>query len=262
MRKDSVSKTLLVATILCVVCSILVSAAAVFLKPVQVENKKLDIKKNILLASGLIEGPGVSKEEIIKQFKKIETVVIDLASGELAFDMNPESFDALAAAKDPALNKIIEGSADIAGIKYRARHSKVYFVKEHGEISKIVLPVHGKGLWSTLYGFLALGPDTKTVEGFGFYEHGETPGLGGEVDNPRWKASWIGKIAYDENWRPAIDIVKGEYDRSGPDTEYKIDGLAGATITAVGVENLVHYWLGEDGFAPFLRRFNELGGIR
>jgi Na+-transporting NADH:ubiquinone oxidoreductase subunit C len=123
---------------------------------------------------------------------------------------------------------------------------------------KLVLPIVGKGLWSTMYGYLALDKDTRTVRGITFYEHGETPGLGGEVDNPKWKSQWDGRKAYDDEWNPEIKVIKGQ---AGPAAEnpYEVDGLSGATLTSRGVGNLVQFWLSEDGFKPFLEQFRNLG---
>jgi Na+-transporting NADH:ubiquinone oxidoreductase subunit C len=127
----------------------------------------------------------------------------------------------------------------------------VYLLRSDGAVDAIILPVEGQGLWSTLYGYLALAPDTRTVRNIIFYQHGETPGLGGEVDNPRWKALWKGRLAFDEGWNPKIAVIKG---RAGPPEEdpHRIDGLSGATLTSNGVTNLVQFWLGEHGFGPYL----------
>jgi Na+-transporting NADH:ubiquinone oxidoreductase subunit C len=131
----------------------------------------------------------------------------------------------------------------------------VYLVKgEDGAVSQYIFPVYGKGLWSTLYGFIALQRDLQTVNGITFYEHGETPGLGGEVDNPVWKASWSGKLALTPTGEPQIDVIKGKVDAGTLQPERKVDGLSGATITSVGVEGLVNYWLGPDAFGPFIAR--------
>ena len=113
----------------------------------------------------------------------------------------------------------------------------------------IVLPIKGYGLWSTLYGFLALDKDAVTVRGITYYQHGETPGLGGEVDNPTWKAKWPGRKAYDESWAPALRVIKGQ---AGPPSSspHQVDGLSGATITSRGVNDMINFWLGESGFAP------------
>ncbi|MBL6988516.1 MAG: Na(+)-translocating NADH-quinone reductase subunit C [Bacteriovoracaceae bacterium] len=257
---DSVQKTLIVATLLCIVCSILVSSAAVFLRPLQEENKKMDIKKSLLLSAGLLKDPQAPKEEILDTFKQIEAKIIDLETGDVVLNVPVESFNQRAAAKDSAHNKMIKKQDDLAGISMRSKRAKVYFAKEDGEVNLIILPIHGKGLWSTLYGFLALAPDTKTIKGFGFYEHGETPGLGGEVDNAKWKASWKDKTVYNESFEPILDVVKGRIRPGSSDAYHQIDGLSGATLTSNGVENLVQYWLGKDGFGPFLAKFR--GGAR
>jgi len=253
MQKDSVGGTLTIATLLCVLCSVLVAGAAVLLKPLQDENKKLDVRKNMLLASGLISDPKAKKDTINEAFKQITPVVIDLQTGEENTDM-PETFSQRKAAKDSDMNTKIEPSMDIAGIKIRSKYSKIYKVIQNEQIQMYIFPVHGKGLWSTLYGFLALAPDFQTVKGLGFYEHAETPGLGGEVDNSSWKAQWVGKKTFADNYVPKLQVIKGAVDSSDPDKDYKVDGLSGATITSNGVTNLVQYWLGEGGFGPFIRR--------
>ena len=90
------------------------------------------------------------------------------------------------------------------------------WISEAGDLEMVMVPIEGNGLWSTLYGFLALDADTRTVVGITFYEHKETPGLGGEVDNPRWKALWPGRKAFlDEGYAPKIEVIKGAAGRRG-----------------------------------------------
>ena len=253
---DTTFKTLTVAFLLCVVCSGLVSTAAVKLKPIQQETKLLDRKRNILAAAGLLE-PGV---DVDQAFQQIQVKYVDFATGEFNDELT-ETYEQRKAAKDPKLSQRLEREQDIANIKRRADYAPVYLVRsEQGELETLILPVHGYGLWSTLYGFLALKADTKTVVGLGFYEHKETPGLGGEVDNPAWKSLWPGKQAFDDNWQPAIALVKGEIDHSSEKSRHKIDALSGATLTGNGVTNLVQFWLGDLGFGPFLARVREQGG--
>lgn len=257
MATNSTPGTLGIAAALCIVCSILVSTAAVKLKPIQTENKSVDIKKNLLLSAGLIQNENVSKAEIKSAFEKIETRVIELSSGSILKDVDPSKIDIKKEAKDPSFNIIIPANKDLAKIKYRAKRSKVYFVKDGSGVSMIILPVYGKGLWSTMYGFLALASDIKTVEGFGFYDHGETPGLGGEVDNPRWKTLWKGKKLFGDNFEPIIKIVKGSVDSNTSGASNKVDGLSGATITSKGVESLLRYWLDDHGYGPFLKKYRN-----
>lgn len=247
-NNDTMGKTLLVTILLCVVCSVVVSAAAVILKPKQVANKELDRKSNILAAAG-ISDPSKSVDEL---FKQITTKYVDLNTGK--FVDVPASYDDAKAAKDPQQNVRLSRQEDKAGIKAIAQIKPVYLVQgDNGSVEKVVLPVHGKGLWSTMYGFLALEGDLNTVVGLGFFSHGETPGLGGEVDNPAWKALWPGKEVYGEDKTdPQIRLIKGSVDASTPNAEHKIDGLSGATLTSNGVTNLVQFWMGENGYAPFL----------
>lgn len=242
---DSVGRILRVALTLCVVCSIIVSTAAVLLKPAQEANKDLDRKRNILAAGGMLE-EGKSVDEL---FARIDARYVDLRTGEFAEDV-PAGYEQRAASKDPTLSTDIE--EDPAKIGRRADFAEVYLVAGDDEaLDKIILPVHGYGLWSTLYGFIALEADANTIAGLGFYEHGETPGLGGEVDNPRWKSQWPGKQVYREG-DVEIALKKGAVDRSSPDAQWQVDGLSGATLTSRGVTNLLQFWMGENGFGPFL----------
>lgn len=246
---DSIRKTLIVAFSLCIVCSVLVSAAVVMLQPVQEVNSLLDRKRNILAAAGMLE-EGRSVEE---QFSQVITRVVDLRTGRFADDVHdPLKYDQRKAIKDPALSDALSAEQDIAKINRREQYSLVYLVKDaNGAIERIILPIRGYGLWSTLYGFVALEADANTIAGIGFYQHGETPGLGGEVDNPRWKAFWPGKQVYRDG-EVHIGLIKGSVDPASANAPWEVDGLAGATLTSRGVTNLVHFWLGENGFEPFL----------
>lgn len=245
-KKESPIKTIVVAVVLSLVCSVVVSFAAIQLKPQQELNKELDRKRNILIAARLLEQGG-TQAEIDELFKQVETKVVDLSTGE--FIEPPKSFNQRKFAKDPKTNKVLQGKEDIAGIKRRSQFANVYLVHNGQELDTIVLPVHGYGLWSTMYGFLALEPDTKTVVGFKYYEQGETAGLGGEIENPTWLSQWPEKEVLNEQGKPVIKLVKGS-----AQNENQVDGLSGATLTSNGVENTLHYWLGEDGFGPFLER--------
>lgn len=247
-NKDSVSRTLLMALALCLVCSVIVSMAAVLLKPAQDENKALDKKRNILAAAGMLD----ESKSIDEQFAQISSRVVDLRTGKFTDDVDPENYNAVKSAKDPAQSDDLGADRDIAKIGRRENYAVVYLVESTpGEFDKVILPVRGYGLWSTLYGFVALESDGNTIAGMGFYEHGETPGLGGEVDNPRWKSLWPGKQVY-RNDSVEIGLIKGTVDKQSEDAPWQIDGLSGATLTARGVTNLVRFWLGEDGFQTFL----------
>lgn len=249
---DSIGKTLIVAFSLSIVCAIFVSTAAVMLKPVQEVNKSLDRKRSILAAAGMLQ-EGKSIEE---QFAQVSTRVVDLRTGKFTDDVDAQEYDQRKAAKDPARSEKLSAGEDLAKISRREDYSLVYVVEgQEGQLEKIILPIHGYGLWSTLYGYIALESDGNTVAGLGFSDHGETPGLGGEVDNPRWKAHWPGKKVYRDG-EVELGLIKGSVDPDSANAPWQVDGLAGATLTSRGVTNLVHFWLGENGFEPFLNNLN------
>ncbi len=250
---DTVKKTITVTLLLCIVCSVIVSTAAVLLRPAQVANKQVDFQRNVLAAAGLLQ-EGVSIEE---QFKAVTTKIVDLRTGKFTDEVDTAEFDQRKAAKHPTMSEEIAVGSDIAGLGRKANFAEVYLIDDGEGGNILVLPVSGYGLWSTLYGFLALESDLNTVVGLGFYEHAETPGLGGEVDNPNWKALWHGKKVYDEQGDVALSVVKGSVNPQAPGAEYKVDGLSGATLTSRGVDNLIEFWMGEAGFKTFIQNLKS-----
>lgn len=257
MSRDSTVKVLSVAFLLCVICSILVSAAAVGLSSRQERNKLEEKKKNILQAAGIYQA-GMPIED---QFSKIVPRIVDLQSGEFSDAFDAATFDSRKAARDPGTGYRIPPELDLAAIKRRSRYQDVYLMMDDKTLQQLILPVHGKGLWSTMYGFLSLADDLTTVNGFAFYEHGETPGLGGEIDNPTWKSQWPGKRIYDDAGDTRIEVLKGTVDKTAANAVHQADGLAGATLTARGVSNLLKYWMDADGYKPFLEKLKK-GDVR
>lgn len=253
MTNDSMMKTFIVALALCLVCSIIVSGAATVLKPVQMQNKALDKQRNILQVAGLTD----SSQSIEERFKQIETRIVDMTSGDYVDSVDVEAFDQRKASKDPGQSVLLSNDQDIAKIGSRAKYGKVYLLKDGDAVSKIIIPIKGYGLWSTMYGFVALQADANTITDVTFYEHNETPGLGGEIKNRNWQKIWQGKRVYDENFQPAFQLVKGRVSEATPNKEYKVDGLAGATLTSNGVTNLVRFWVGENGFGPYLKKIQS-----
>lgn len=250
--RESTTRTLIVALVVCLVCSVFVAGAAVALRPIQTENRLLDKQRSILAIAGLGDA-SMSSAQVKQVFdEKIEARLVDLETGMYSDAYDPITFDPLASSKDPALSKALPGKEDIASIKRRERYSTVYVVEHDGQLDTLIIPVRGYGLWSTLHGFIAVKGDLNTVAGFGFYEHGETPGLGGEIDNPNWRKLWLDKHLFDSNDKVAIRVIKGNVDQNSPTADYQVDGLAGATLTSNGVTHLVQYWLGENGFGGFI----------
>lgn len=240
------------AALVCFVCSIMISVANVGLRDRQEANKKLDKQKSVLQAAWLVQpGEKVSRAKVEELFKKVRARVIELPSGTVLDHISPDEFD-----EDKA--PTMDAPANNAGLRTIKKQVKIYEVMDGDKVNMFVLPIEGKGLWSTMYGFLALDADTRTIRGLTYYDQAETPGLGGEVANPRWKALWPGRLAYDESWNVAISVIKGSAG-SVEENPYAVDGLSGATLTSRGVSNMLKFWLGENGFAPFLRSFRETG---
>ncbi len=255
-NKESLKQTIIVAFLLCIACSVVVSSAVVILKPTQTANKEYERSLNVLSASGLYKPEEHSKADVIELFEKFEIKLVDLETGHYVTDaeaktlgITPQTFNQRKAAKTPELSINLSGAEDIAGIKRRSKYAAIYVLENNGKIERMVLPVHGYGLWSTLYGFLAVKGTGNDVLGLTFYSHAETPGLGGEVDNPSWKAQWVGKKIYDESGEPALTVIKA---KAPAGSLYEIDGLSGATLTSRGVANLIKYWMGTDGFGHYL----------
>jgi len=246
MPRETIRQTIGVAAGVCIVCSVLVSTASVCLRERQNRNKRLEKRMNILMAAGLLEAGG--QADVDELFRQIDTRVVDLSTHNLV-DVAPEDVDPAKDAQDP--DRSIDVRDPKLGMKRLGKHQLIYLTEKDGRIERVVLPVVGKGLWSTMYGFLALDGDLVTIKSMAFYQHGETPGLGGEVDSAQWKESWIKyeKRAFDEQGNPAIRVVKGQAD---PKAVHDVDGLSGATLTSRGVENLVRFWLGEEGYGPVL----------
>lgn len=249
---DSISKTLTVAFILCLVCAVIVSVSAVALKPLQNANQEDFRRSNILVAAGLITANEATKDRIAEEFAKIQVKVVDLRTGEFTQDVSVETYDQLRAAKDPAQSFELDEVA--IGVKRLENYGLVYLVGDEANPDRIIIPVRGPGLWSTLHGFLALEGDGNTIAGMGFYDHAETPGLGGEVDNPNWKAQWSGKKAYrEDSMQPLLGLSKN------PDGVHEVDTLSGASLTARGVTNLLQFWVSEQAYGSFLAKFRQGG---
>jgi Na+-transporting NADH:ubiquinone oxidoreductase subunit C len=256
-NKDTLKSTIIVAFLMCIVCAVLVSGAAVMLKPIQTSNKEYARNRDVLVAAGMYDPAKHDKAYVEETFKQFTVQIIDLHTGELLSDddarkvgIDPASYDQRKASKNPELSERVDPDKDIAVIKRQAKYAAVYVLKKDDAIDRVVLPVHGYGLWSTLWGFLAVEGDGNTILGLTFYEHAETPGLGGEVDNPKWKALWPGKKIYEPEGDVGITVTKGG--AADPNSDYQVDGLSGATLTSRGIDNLVKYWMGKDGFGPYL----------
>jgi len=241
--RDSISNTLIIAVGLSLVCSIIVSSAAIVLKPVQVQNEERFRQQIILDVAGLMEPGG----DINALFEAIEPRTVDLETGKYVDDVDME------------LTVAIPDDLDVAGIGQRSQYVPVYLVKDGDKLEQIILPVYGKGLWSTMLGYLAVAPDGNTIKGLRFYSHAETPGLGDQMDKEPWRALWVDKQVYGSGDEPEIRVVRGPVPAGAANPQHLIDGMSGATLTGNGISGLVRYWTGPHGFGPYLKNFREAG---
>lgn len=260
---ESTRYTIGFAAVVCVVCALVVAASAVGLRSKQEANQLVFRQKNVLLAAGLVKpGESLTDDEVRAQFERnIRVRLVDLATGEYMADgkLDVATYDQRRARNDPALSRAAPPNA--AKVARLPTYGTVYLVGAGGKeapIEQVVLPIEGIGMWGTMYGAMALDRDGKTIRGLTFYDQKETPGLGGEISNPRWQALWVGRHAFDANWEPKLAVIKGN---AGPPAQdpHRVDAISGATITSNGVSRLVEFWLSNNGYGRYLKRFREGG---
>ena len=252
-NNDTIRKTLIVAVSLCLVCSALISFSAVELRDLQEVNKTLDKQSKILSAAGLLD----EDTDVTELFQSIEARIVNLETGEFDSEISLTEYEESAFSRNPATSIELTSENDIALLKRRENFQTVYLHYNVDSLNAVILPVRGYGLWGTMKGYLALEPDLKTIIGLEFFDHKETPGLGGEIDNPKWKSIWKGKEVYSDSGDILISVIKGSVDKNSTLAKYQVDGLSGATITSNGVTNLLSFWLGDMGYGPLIDRLKQ-----
>lgn len=253
-ERDSLVYTFGFAAAVCLVCAIVVASTAVSLRPLQERNQRVDRLSKVLQVAGLMQhDERLSPDEVVSRFEShVVPRVVDLESGAYDDSVDASSYDQRAAAKDPDLSR--PAASNDARVLRVPKQALVYHVVEDDAVKALILPIQGYGLWSTMYGYIALEDDAATIAGITFYEHGETPGLGGEIENPRWQALWPGRRAFDDAGAVKVQVIKGAAGPADSDP-YRVDGLSGATITSRGVSATLAFWLGPDGFGPYLEAY-------
>jgi Na+-transporting NADH:ubiquinone oxidoreductase subunit C len=249
---DSLFKTLSVAFLVAFCCAATVSITAVMLGPLYEANLGRD--RQARLAQMIAELPALAEMLQGAEADALETIVVDLESGERATGVDPAAYDFRAAAADPAAGDALAPEEDIAGIGHRPRYAPAYLVRNDGKLALLVLPVYGKGYQSTIHAYLALSSNLESIAALSIYEQGETPGLGTRISDPAWLALWRERQIYNDQGDIVLSVVRGA--ASAP---FEVDGISGATRSTTGVTNLVHFWLGDKGFGPFLARMKSGG---
>lgn len=242
---DDLAKTIVVAAAVCLVCSLVVSTTAVLLRPWHLANRALERGRTVV---AMLEGmPGIAGLLERVDLRNLDVRAVDLEAGAFTRAVDPTTYDQRAAATDPETSTPLPPDRDPAGLGRRERFATVYVVRRGVDVALVILPVRGNGYQSMLWGWVALDPASDRIAGLTFYEQGETPGLGAEVASPEWLAQWPGTRVRDEEGRIRVRVAEG-----AAESEYEVDGISGATWTGKGVTTLLRFWLGPDGFGPFL----------
>lgn len=258
MGKDSPLRALLTVLVTAVVCSSIVSASVVLLRPIQLNNQLLERSGNILQLTGLLPADGRVEDEILLDlFRRLDARVVDIDAASLESEFDPYLFDGRRAAADPELSIAIPPLEDLAGLGRRSRFKTVYLVWQDGALSRVVLPIRGAGMWSMLYGYISLEADFNTIAGVVFYEQAETPGLGDQVASPHWQGKWVGKKLYDATGEMLFHVAEGPVTEGSAAADFQVDALTGATVTANAVTALLQYWFGPNGYGPLLHAMRE-----
>ena len=263
MNNDSPQKALLVVFLVALVCSVLVSVAAITLKPKQLRNQLVERSRNIISLTGLVPvGATLSDDQILAAVEQLDIRVVDVDTGEFDASIDPVEFDARAAVNNPDLSIAIPPVDDVAKLSRRARHAVVYLVWDDNELSRVILPIHGQGMWSTLYGYLALEADLNTIAAVSFYEQTETAGLGDQIQRPDWQAQWEGRQLFDSQGNFRFRVAAGAVEEGSTAARHQVDALTGASVTADAVTQLVAYWFGSNGYANFLGGLQQQPPVR
>jgi Na+-transporting NADH:ubiquinone oxidoreductase subunit C len=266
LDKNSNSFTLTFAVIVCVVFAAALASTYNGLKSTIDANAEFDKKKNVLLAMGFAEkGAQMSRKELERIYaERVEGTVLEVKRAEVPVEVKEDG-----ERKTVQVEKVVDlvetdhDVAELVQLRHdenrkpeaeRTEYAAIYRGTTDDGSTVWAIPISGYGLWSTLYGFLALEGDLDTVRGITFYKHGETPGLGGEVDNPAWQRSWEGKTILDEKGHVVGVIVKkGVVDpKIAFEKEHMVDGLSGATITSNGVTKFVKHDL--ETYEPYFAK--------
>lgn len=199
-------RSIIFATVLCVVCSLLLTAASTGLKTFQQKNIEVDRQKNILKAFGIVG----------------EDQKIDAARIQSEYTQYVKSF-------------WVDDTGRILKPDQRSPEDlPIYLYIKNEKVQAYVLPIDTRGLWGEIHGYLAIDNDGTTIRGFTVYKHQETPGLGGEIESRWFRKNFEGKkILNSRGQFASIHIAKGNAaDAMPPDKRINyVDGISGATMT-------------------------------
>jgi Na+-transporting NADH:ubiquinone oxidoreductase subunit C len=255
MNKEALRSLSILASV-ALVCAILVSVSTTVLRPIKERNEALQRYRHVVALTGLLE-PGSDDDRIFQVVEQLDARVVDLRTGEFAEGITPSQVDARSAITDPERSTAIESADDIARLGRRPHHEVIYLVWQDDDLERIILPISGQGMWSTLYGFIALESDLNTIADVSFYEQAETAGLGDQIEDPEWQAKWRERKIFGDDGEVKFQVAAGTVSPSSAAAAHEVDGMSGATITGRGVTNLIRYWLGSHGYGPLFKNITD-----
>jgi Na+-transporting NADH:ubiquinone oxidoreductase subunit C len=263
LNNDSPQKALIVVFAVAFVCSVLVSVAAIALKPVQLRNQLVDRGRNIIALTGLVPpGQKLSDDEVLEAVEQLDMRVVNIDTGNFDPTINPLEFDERAAVNNDELSVVIAADDDLARLGRRSRFAVVYLVWDGDHLKRVILPIHGQGMWSTLYGFIALESDLNTIAAVSFYEQTETAGLGDQIERPDWQAQWQGRRLFNSQGGLSFRVATGAVEPDSAAARHQVDALTGATVTGNAVTRLVAYWFSPGGYGNFLDNLARQSPVR
>lgn len=252
-ERDSIANILRVAIGVSLVCSILVTGAVTLLRPIQYEKEfAFKHKYTVLQVAGIYD----RTIDLDEQYLALDRRMIDISAGDYTEAYDPYTYNFETAARDKDLSIAIPEDDDEADIRRRSKFAPVTIIRDGDAIDQVILPVYGSGMWGMIYGYLAIDGDGNTVRGLRFYEHSETPGIGDQIQDPEWLSMWQGKQIADRRGRIRISVARGKVTRESR-IPHEVDGISGATVTSRGVRDLIKYWVGPDGYGPYLEKLKE-----
>ncbi|WP_138469614.1 FMN-binding protein [Poseidonocella sp. HB161398] len=240
---DSRGKTVLVAVLTALFCTLLVSGATVVLRPVQTANRAAETQARLEALLAAI--PGMSEILEASEDAVLGTVVVDLDRGRAAQGITPGTLETALA--DTANWTALSPEEDVAGIGSRPDFAQIYLLREGGAVALMILPISGAGFNGAIDAMLAVNGDMETIAGIAILSQSETPGLGARIEEPAWQASFAGT-----RWQDASGEMRFEVARGRAASEFEVDGITGATRTSSAMERIVRFWLGPKGYGPLI----------
>ena len=233
-------KTYIFMGLITLISSLLLSYSYSALRNQYLENVRLDAQRNIIKSVG-IDITTMSDDDIQNNYtNNIEEIILDDKGNRI----DNVSWSSLLGFEDKKsgityfINKADKIKFNGIEDKENDKIIKKYLPSFYHSTKQIyVFPISGKGLWSTLFGFLAIDKDKNTIKGITFYKHNETAGLGGEVDKKWFQNNFIGKKIFNSNGElVSVKVLKGTVNALPIDQQiHAVDGITGATITSKGL---------------------------